>query len=202
MVLTFVFDCVLFQTRAYNSLFQQHVIDTFRNFFLIAPCWFSGDHSNNLNCIGSFFNNIIIHIGLGLCSYLLLGSDLERYQLMEIIIFLFVVLVLCYGVQLFGRIKPMVLTILVVWLIMRYFDNHNIYYKMDMLTLYFIVWQFIYLMCKWEVLELKWPSLILQQGSCCISTSIVAFLFNDMIFVYFPFQIKIGFLWFFTLCDV
>lgn len=73
---------------------------------------------------------------------------------------------------------------------------------MDMLTVYFIVWQFIYLMCKWEVLELKWPLLILQQASCCISSSIVAFLFNDIIFVYFPFQLKIVFLWLYSLYDM
>ncbi len=33
---------------------------------------------------------------------------------------------------------------------------------MDVLTVNFIVWQFIYLMCKWKNLELKWPFLIFQ----------------------------------------
>jgi len=131
-----------------------------------------------------------------------MGPDLAKIQLMIIIIYLFLVLALCYGLQLFDRLKPIILTILVGWLITRYFDNKNIYYKMDVLTVDFIVWQFIYLMCKWEDLELKWPLLILQQASCCISSSIMAFLVHDIMSVYFPFQLKIIWLWLYSLYDM
>ncbi len=149
-----------------------------------------------------FLYNIIIYIGLGLCSYLLIGPSLAILELLSLILHLFVVLVLCFGVQLFGRVKPIILTILVSWLITRYFDNKNIYYKMDVLSIYFIVWQFIYLLSKWEDLELKCPLLIIQQASCCASSSIMAYLFHDIIFVYFPFEFKIIWLWLYSLYDM
>jgi len=133
---------------------------------------------------------------------LLVGPDIEKLNLLLIISCFFAVLLLCYDLQLFDRMKPMILTILVGWLITRYYDSQNIYYNIDMLTVYFIVWQFIYLMCKWEDLELKWPFLILQQASCCISISITTFLWHEIIFRYLPFQFKIIFLWLYSLYDM
>ncbi len=55
MLLTFVFDCVLTQTRAYNSLFQQLFIDTIHDCCLVIPCWFDGRHSNNFKYIEIIF---------------------------------------------------------------------------------------------------------------------------------------------------
>jgi hypothetical protein len=86
--------------------------------------------------------------------------------------------------------KPMILTISIGWLITRYCDSQNTYYSIDVLTVHFIVLQFIYLLCKWEDLELEWPFFILQQASCCISTCIEAFLFHDILLRYLPFQFK------------
>jgi hypothetical protein len=139
---------------------------------------------------------------MDICDSLLIGADLTKVRLLLIIIYLFLALRLCFGVQLFDRLKPIILTILVSWLITRYFDNKNIYYKMEVLSIYFIVWQFIYLLSKWEDLELKCPLLIIQQASCCASSSIMAFLFHDIMFVYFPFQFKIIYLWLYSLYDM
>jgi hypothetical protein len=203
MFLTSVFDCALVRTRAYNSLIQHFVIDALRDCMLALRCWLDGRHSNNLKYTDIFFsNNIIISIGFELCSYLLVGPDIEKLTLLLIISCFFAVLLLCYDLQLFDRMKSMILTILVGWLITRYYDSQNIYYNRDMLTVYFIVWQFIYLMCKWEDLELEWPFLILQQASCCISISITTFLWHEIIFRYLPFQFKIIFLWLYSLYDM
>jgi hypothetical protein len=46
MLLTFVFDCLLTQTRASNSLLQEFFIDMIRDCCLVIPCWFDGRHSN------------------------------------------------------------------------------------------------------------------------------------------------------------
>ncbi len=57
----------------------------------------------------------------------------------------------------FYNIEPMTLTIFVGWLITRYCDSQNTYYRIDVITVHFIVWQFMYLMCKWKDRELEWP---------------------------------------------
>jgi hypothetical protein len=111
-------------------------------------------------------------------------------------------MLLCDYEQVLHRMQPMIITILVGWLINRYCDDCNIYYKIDVLTAYFIIWQIIYLMWKWKDLELEWPFLILQQASCCISTCITAFLFNEFIFRYFPFEFKISSLWIVSFYDM
>jgi hypothetical protein len=203
MLLTYVFYCALVGTRAYNSLIQQLLIDLVRDPILAVRCWFDGRHSNNLRYIEIFFsNNIIISIGFDLCGYLLVELDLAKLTLLLIISCFFGVLLLYYDLKLFDCMKSMILTIFVGWLITRYCDSQNIYINIDVLTVYFIVWQFIYLMRKWERLELEWPFLILQQASCCISMSITTFLRHDVIFVYLPFQFKIIFLWLFSLYDM
>jgi hypothetical protein len=131
-----------------------------------------------------------------------MGPNFAKVLLLFLISYLFLVSILCFGTQMFGRIKPIALTTIVSWLITRYFDNKYIYYKMDMLSIHLIVWQFSYLLSKWEDLKLKCPLCIIQQASCCISRSILAFLFHDIVFVYFPFQFKIIYLWLFSLYDM
>ncbi|CAF4079668.1 unnamed protein product [Rotaria sp. Silwood1] len=75
-----------------------------------------------------------------------------------------------------NRIRTIILMILIIWLLTRYYDNRILWHQIDIVTLYFIVWQIIYLICKWDEGEPIWPILIVQQVSCCLSTSITAFL--------------------------
>jgi len=137
-----------------------------------------------------------------MCIYLLLSNNIIRFRLIIFSICLCVVLVLCYGQQVFNLMKLITLTILMVWLFACYCNNYNVCYQIDVLTVYFIVWQFIYLMCKWEDLELESPFLILHQASCCVSTSITTYLIHDVILLHFPFQWKIIFLWLYSLFDM
>lgn len=46
MILTFLLDCVLLQTKAYNSLIQEFFMDVFHDFYLIIRCRYDGIHSN------------------------------------------------------------------------------------------------------------------------------------------------------------
>jgi hypothetical protein len=119
-----------------------------------------------------------------------------------IIICLYPVLLLSYGSLVFHKMKPMIMTILVGWLITRYCDGQNTYYRIDVITIHFVVYQLIYLMCKWEAYELEWPFFILQQASCCIYSCITAFLSHELMLRYFPFQFKIIFLWICSLYDM
>jgi len=123
----------------------------------------------------------------------------ERILILSVII---IVLLLCYGMQAFNYIRMILYTICIVWLLTRYCDNKSCWAQFDILTIYFIVWQFMYLMCKWEFVELSWPLLILQQAACCLSTSITAFFSYDILLRYVPFQFNIAYLWLFALYDM
>lgn len=65
------------------------------------------------------------------------------------------ILLYYWDIELLDRAKPMIMTSLIGWLIIRYYDDHNVYYKIDVLTAYFIIWRIIYLMWKWKDLELE-----------------------------------------------
>ena len=137
-----------------------------------------------------------------ICGYLFMDYNIAKSQFILIVGCFLIVIVLCYSPQILDRMKPISLTILIVGLFTRYCNNFNVCYQMDMFTVHLFVWQFIYLMCKWEDLELMWPCLILQQASCCISSSITTFFLHDIVFLDFPFQWKITFLWLCSLCDM
>jgi hypothetical protein len=132
----------------------------------------------------------------------MLEYNIAKLLLFMIIISLNPVLSLCYGEQVSRRIKPMILTMLVGWLITRYCVEYNAFYKIDMLTVHFIVWQISYLMCKWGDFGFQCPVLILRQASCCISTCVDTFLYHEFMFRYLPLQFKIGLLWMLSFYDM
>jgi len=139
-----------------------------------------------------------------MCNHVLIADDNNGYGMFMVIVILIlsIVLLSCYGKHVFNYIRMIISTILIPWLLARYCDNQNCWYQLDILTVYLIVWQFMYLMCKWEFVELSWPLLLLQQTSCCVSTSVTAFFYYDIVFHDLPFRFFIGFLWLFSLYDM
>lgn len=104
--------------------------------------------------------------------------------------------------QLWSLIRPTVQTAIIVWLLARFCEGKHLYYVPDVLTVYWLVWQCAYVMCKWEYYDLSFPLVILQQGSFCISTSLISFLIFDIVYRYFPTQFVYTFLWLMALDDM
>jgi hypothetical protein len=111
-------------------------------------------------------------------------------------------LLLVYGPQAFFRIRPVVATIAVVWLLNRYYTDHQLENPLDLFTIYLLVWQFVQLICHWESHELWWPALILQQASLCLFLAFTAFIQYDLMFRHLPIQYHFTFLWFQSLKDM
>jgi hypothetical protein len=96
----------------------------------------------------------------------------------------------------------MILTISIGWLITRYYDSQDTYYTIDILTVHFIIWQFIYPMYNWVNYELQWPVFFLQQISCCISNCLDAYFYHELVLRYLPFKYKMIFLWLLSFYDM
>jgi len=126
------------------------------------------------------------------------GYKLYVWGLAYILIF---VLGICYGKDAYNTINMIIMTYLTVCLLSRYCDNENVWYQFDTLTVYFIVWQFTYLICIWEAYDLSWPHLILPQASCCLSMSIKALFMYEVCWHNVSFQYKIAYLWLHSLYD-
>ena len=115
---------------------------------------------------------------------------------------LYLLLPFIFNAQVNNIIKFIIITILIGWLIGRYYNNQDPYYSIDILTVHLILWQFIYPMYKWVNYELEWPIFFLQQISCCIYYCFRAYIFHELVFRYFPFKYKMIFLWGLSVYDM
>jgi hypothetical protein len=116
----------------------------------------------------------------------------------KIFVLIMALLVLFYGLQVCIRIRSVAVTIVVVWLLNRYYTDH----PLDAFTVYFIVWQFVQMICHWQSHELWWPALILQQASLCLFTAFIALIPYDILFRHYPSQFYFTVLWIRSLIDM
>ncbi|UJR22355.1 hypothetical protein I4U23_025417 [Adineta vaga] len=115
--------------------------------------------------------------------------------------FFILALVWCFGSKIVPRLLLGILTMINVWLLARWSDNFHFWYPIDIFTVYFLVWQFSYLMFQWCYHQLSWPFLIFYQASLCILIAIGAFIMYDLVFRYFS-TINLVVIWFVCFYDV
>jgi len=112
-----------------------------------------------------------------------------------------ITLLSCYGLKILHYFFPVILTIVNVWLLARLCDDIHLSYQVDVFTIYFLVWQFIYPISKWCTHQLSWPALILHQGSMCLLPAIVVFIIHSRGFRYFP-SMELAVFWITAFYDV
>jgi hypothetical protein len=83
-----------------------------------------------------------------------MGQDTTKFDMFVTILGLLFIIFLSYGLER-TLILPIILTPLTVWLLSCYYDGQNSRYTVDILTVYLLVWQFIYIMCAWRHCELS-----------------------------------------------
>jgi prepilin signal peptidase PulO-like enzyme (type II secretory pathway) len=97
--------------------------------------------------------------------------------------------------------KFIVFTLIVVWYAARFFNALSLSCQIDVFTVFFVVWQFIYLICKWHAQELPYFSFTLYQASLCIFTAFISYASYDIVLRYLPVQYKFVFLWLIAIQD-
>ena len=100
--------------------------------------------------------------------------------------FFFMALIWYYGSKIIPCLLLGMSLVFNAWLLARWCDSFHFWYPLDIFTVYFLIWQIIYLMFQWCYRQLSWPCLIFYQASICIVTAIEAFIFYDLFFRYFP----------------
>ncbi len=143
-----------------------------------------------------------IYLEFMICSRLLMSIRDWKLQVFTVHIFVIIPLLLLYGIQILSRLRPMIQTMMVVWLLARFCEGKYSCYEVDVITVYFLIWQCTYVMCKWEDHDVSFPLLILQQGSFCTSAALFTFLMYDYQYRFLPIQLSFTLLWLWSLCDV
>ena len=147
-------------------------------------------------------SNDVFHLDEKECRTIILIEDQVKGMVFKISVVIIALLVSFYGLQVFIRIRSVAVTIVVVWLSNRYYTDRPLENPLDVFTVYFIVWQFVQLICHWQSHELWWPALILQQASLCLFTAFTALIPYEIIVRPLPSQFYFTVLWIRSLIDM
>lgn len=88
------------------------------------------------------------------------------------------------------------------WYLIRFCIGFNIWCKLDIFTVYFLIWQFMSLMNNWDKQYLPVFSINLYRGWLCLTTALIAFLYYDAIFRYLPSWMCFVYLWITSVRDM
>lgn len=88
------------------------------------------------------------------------------------------------------------------WFFARLFNSFHIWCELDIFTVYFIIWQFMSLMIKWQIERFPLFSLNFYRGCLCIVTAFEGFLAYDAIFRYLPLYVNFGCMWILSIEDM
>jgi len=91
---------------------------------------------------------------------------------------------------------------IIVEYLSRWFTGVDIYYKIDMMTVYLFIWQLTALVFRWMWRDLASPILLIEQGSFCAFKGLEAFILHNIVLRYLPIKINLGFLWLLSAIDM
>ncbi|CAF3580373.1 unnamed protein product [Rotaria sordida] len=99
----------------------------------------------------------------------------------------------CLGLQKTSiYVRPLIATIIIGWLLARFFDAFYWRYQIDMLTIYFLIWQFMFVIVKWESEEVPIFSFGVHRVWLCMSVAFGAFITHNTVFRYVSPKIKLS----------
>jgi hypothetical protein len=98
--------------------------------------------------------------------------------------------------------EPVVYTIFISWLTGRFWDGLNLWYKIDVFTVYFVIWQILFVIHKWERKQVPVLSRNFYRGWLCLLMACQAIVFYDAIFSYLPFLHMFNYFWIHSIDDM
>jgi hypothetical protein len=99
------------------------------------------------------------------------------------------------------NVQPLVLALITVWFGTRFCNARSFQSQVDVFTVFFLIGQFVFLICKWYCEELPCFSFTLHQASLCTLVAFISYAFYDAVFRYFPVHFKFGILWLVAIKD-
>jgi len=86
-------------------------------------------------------------------------------------------------------------TIISAWILGRYCDGLYLWYQVDIFTIYFFIWQIMFIISQWEFQELPLLSITIYRGWLCLGIATNAFMFHDNLVRYLPFVFRFCLFW-------
>ncbi|UJR07114.1 hypothetical protein I4U23_011402 [Adineta vaga] len=109
----------------------------------------------------------------------------------------------CFGLQNKNRyIRPIIATLICGWLIARLLDGVDCCYKIDVVSVYFLIWQVMFVITKWELKQIAVCSPAFNRGSTIVILALGAFTAYDTICRYLSTQVSFIFFWMVSFADM
>lgn len=202
MIMTFMLYCILKDTRASGSLFQNILVDRTRDQLLYTRCWWDSEKSMFLDKTIFCLAHSIILVNKT-CEYFFISEDKYNIPILLPTIVLHMSQLVCFGLEKKSiYVRPVISTIICGWFIARLFDGVDLWYKMDMISVYFLIWQLMFVITKWELKRLPIFSPTFIRGWLCVLMAFGAFTVYDTIFRYLSAQVSFIFLWCISFADM
>ncbi|CAF3513389.1 unnamed protein product [Rotaria socialis] len=84
----------------------------------------------------------------------------------------------------------------------RFCDAFNFSYSLDIFTVYFLVWQVMFLITAWELQILPLISLTFFRGCQCMIPAFIMYFVYDFFFRLLPMEVNFLLIWIFALADI
>jgi hypothetical protein len=100
------------------------------------------------------------------------------------------------------KIRPVIRTIISAYLLARFCESVDLWCKLDIFTVYFLIGQFMFFIIRWEFQQLPLLSLTFYQGWLCMSVAFETFFVYDIMFRYLSRQLNFLFFWISSIVDM
>ncbi len=97
--------------------------------------------------------------------------------------------------------QSIIFTLFAVEFLAQFIASLNLWIKIDMLTVYLLAWQLFSMVVKWMWLQLLPPIVVIEQGSFCVATSLMAWTIHFLFIRYLPLKVNLFWLWSLSIID-
>ena len=141
--------------------------------------------------------------GKELCLYLLSTNEDKIHYLLFIMIILFVTLFLLFDWETFVYCTYLLIyTVIGAWLCGRLLNEYHLCDRVDTFTVYFVIWQLMFITVTWEFKPGPIFSITLYRGWFCFLMACDAFIFYDTVCRYLLLSHNMTYFWTFALKDM
>ncbi|CAF4888147.1 unnamed protein product [Rotaria socialis] len=129
-------------------------------------------------------------------------DNYDPFSLVLILIFEMICINLLDKEKITYSIRSITYTIIYGLLVARFCDAFNLSCPLDIFTVYFLIWQIMFIITEWESNKLPLISLTFYRAWLCIMPASIIFVIHDFVFRYLPIQVNFLLLWLIAFADV
>jgi hypothetical protein len=108
----------------------------------------------------------------------------------------------CNSQKLAYNIRSAIYTIINSLLLARFCHAFNICCQFDIFTVYFLIWQIMFVTTEWELEKLTLISHTVYRGWLCIMPAFLMYFLYDFFFRLLPIEVNFLYIWLLAIADM